>query len=54
MFDMDIVAPGDIVDEEEEEEEETTNHSKRDLSPEKEVDSRKKVARGPVWYGERL
>ena len=51
MFDMDIVAPGDIV---EEEEEETTNHSKRDLSPEKEVDSRKKVAGEPVWYGERL
>ena len=54
MFDMDIVAPGDIVEEEEEEEEETTNHSKRDLSPEKEVDSRKKVAHEPVWNGERL
>ena len=59
MFDMDPVAPGDIVadgeDIEAEEEGAPPKSSKRDLSPGNlNTDSRKKANTEPVWYGERL
>ena len=58
MFDIDPVAPGDVIEEDkdiEDEEEEVLERSKRDLSPgNHSTDSRKKVNSEPVWYGERL
>jgi len=55
MFDMDPVAPGDIVEDIEEEEELVLKSSKRDLSPDNlKTDSKKKITNEPVWYGERF
>ena len=55
MFDMDPVAPGDIVEGIEEEEELVLKSSKRDLSPDNlKTDSKKKITNEPVWYGERF
>ena len=55
MFDMDPVAPGDIVEDIEEEEEVVLKSSKRDLSPDHlKTESKKKINNEPVWYGERF
>ena len=59
MFDMDPVAPGDIVEDSDNieagEEGDMLKSSKRDLSPDNlKTDSKKKTNSEPVWYGERL
>ena len=59
MFDMDPVAPGDIVEDgdniEAGEEGDMLKSNKRDLSPDNlKTDSRKKTNTEPVWYGERF